>query len=261
MPLDTRREHDTQRRFRRCFTVCVVAGALGATRTASAFRPFDGTDGDVAETGHFELELGPAHYYRAGSNTSLIEPAAVLNLGILPRFELVCDFKDFVEEEHFGDSSRASIRGTDLLLKWVAREGELQGKTGLSVAFEGGVLTPEFGGTSGFGAQLDGIASKHWRALTLHFNEQAALTRDQRLDLFSGLILEGPREWPVRPVSEVYLERTATGPVTRSALLGMIWAAAPSLELDTGLRAARENQQAVFEFRLGFTWSIEVWRS
>jgi hypothetical protein len=240
--------------------VGALCWSLTCARPAHAYRPFDGTDAGVAETGHFELELGPAHYYRAGNDTSLIAPATVLNLGILPRVELVCDFKDFVAEQHYGDGSRASLLGTDLLLKWVAREGELQGKTGLSVAFEGGALTPEFGGVKGFGAQLDGIVSKQWPALTLHFNEQVAVTRSQALDLFSGLILEGPQAWPARPVSELFVERTAYGPVTRSALLGIIWPAAPTLALDTGLRGARENGRAVLEFRLGFTWSIGIWR-
>ncbi len=185
----------------------------------------------------------------------------MLNLGILPRVEPVCNINDFIEEQHYGGGSRASLRGTALLLKWVAREGELQGQTGLSIAFEGGALTPEFGGDSSFGAQLDGIVSKQWPALALHFNEQVAVTRGQQLDVFSGLIIEGPLAWPVRPVSELYLERTAYGPVTRSALLGIIWPAAPSLVLDTGLRGARENSRAALEFRLGFTWSIGVWHS
>jgi hypothetical protein len=39
-----------------------LLGAALIARTASAYRPIDGTDGDVAETGHFELELGPAHF-------------------------------------------------------------------------------------------------------------------------------------------------------------------------------------------------------
>ena len=233
--------------------------SLACARPAHAYRPFDGTDAGVAETGQFELELGPANYYRAGDDVYLIAPDTVLNLGILPRVELVCNFRGFIAEQHYGDGSRASLRGTDLLLKWVAREGELQGKTGLSVALEGGALTPELGGNSGFGAQLAGIVSKQWPALALHFNEQVAVTRTQELDLLSGLILEGPQAWPARPVSELFVERTAYGPVTRSVLIGIIWPAAPTLVLDTGLRSARENQRAALEFRLGFTWSIGIW--
>jgi len=229
-------------------------------RPAFAYRPFDGTDGSVTDTGDFELELGPAHYYRSGGNAFIIAPATVLNLGIAPRFELVSDFKDFIAQRYAGPGSRASVLGTDLLLKAVAREGELQGKTGLSIAFEGGVLTPEFGGVRGFGAQLDGIFSKRWPALALHFNEQVALTRDHRFDAFSGVILVGPEAWPVAPVSELFVERTAFDPVNRSFLLGAIWQAAPGLAVDGGARFAHEQGRAVLEVRFGFTWAIGLWR-
>jgi len=237
----------------------VLASVL-STGPALAYRPFDGTDGAVADTGEFELELGPAHYYRNGNDAFIIAPATVLNLGVAPRFELVCDFKDFIAERSAGPGSRASVLGTDLLLKGVLREGELQGKSGLSIALEGGVLTPEFGGTHGFGTQLAGIFSKRWPALALHLNEQVALTRDHRFDAFSGVILVGPESWPVAPASELFVERTAFGPVSRSLLLGAIWQASPELTVDAGMRAAREQERAVLEVRFGFTWAIGLWR-
>jgi hypothetical protein len=34
---------------------------------AEAYRPFDGTDAAVAETGEMEIELGPVEYLRAGA--------------------------------------------------------------------------------------------------------------------------------------------------------------------------------------------------
>ena len=51
---------------------------------AHAYRPFDGTDADVAELGTFELELGPVHWYSQGEAHYLIAPATVLNLGYAP---------------------------------------------------------------------------------------------------------------------------------------------------------------------------------
>ena len=53
---------------------CAIA--LIASR-ADAYRPFDGTDADVAELGSFELELGPAHFYDDNGQSSLIAPATV----------------------------------------------------------------------------------------------------------------------------------------------------------------------------------------
>jgi hypothetical protein len=240
--------------------VCICFAASSLTRSAAAYRPFDGTDADVAATGDFELELGPAHYYRDGTTAYLVAPDAVLNLGFAPRFEVVADFKDFIAERHSGDGSRASLRATDVLVKWLLQPGSLQGRSGPGLAFEGGVLTPELGGSEGFGAQLDTIVSQQWPWLTLHLNEQVALTRDQRLDLFSSAIIEAPHAWRVRPVTELYLERTAYGPLGRSALLGAIWPAASTLALDAGLRAAREQNRDAFEFRFGFSWDINLWQ-
>lgn len=238
-----------------------LCAALAATRSAAAYRPFDGTDADVATTGEFELELGPAHYYQGGgAGTHLIAPAGVLNLGFAPRFEAVSEFRGVITPHQTDNASRASVQGTDLLVKFVAREGVLQDMRGPSLALEGGVLTPEIGGVNGFGAQLAGIASVRWLSLTLHANEQIALTREHELDLFSGVILEAPQSWAVRPVAELFVERAGHEALTRSALLGAIWPAASSLAVDTAARAARESGRAAFELRLGFTWQTQLWR-
>src|ERR1700685_4371788 len=50
---------------RRVAIVIAVTCVLGS-RAAHAYRPFDGTDGDVAETGDIELELGPLHAGHTG---------------------------------------------------------------------------------------------------------------------------------------------------------------------------------------------------
>ena len=41
---------------------------------AVAYRPFDGTDAAVAETGEMEIELGPVEYLRAGGERALLAP-------------------------------------------------------------------------------------------------------------------------------------------------------------------------------------------
>ena len=43
---------------------------------------------------------------------------------------------------------------------------------------------------------------------------------------------------------------------TYSGLLGAIWQAKESLDLDVGLRAARVNGQGLEEVRLGLTWTF-----
>lgn len=84
------------RQRKRAAPVCVVLAVLGSPRPAFGYRPFDGTDADVAAFGDFELELGPVHWYSQGPNAYLIAPATVLNLGFAPSWELVCDYQNFV---------------------------------------------------------------------------------------------------------------------------------------------------------------------
>jgi hypothetical protein len=238
----------------------VALAVLSASARASAYRPFDGTDADVAELGHFELELGPSHFYTQASRNYLIAPATVLNFGILPGTELVIDLQNFVA---LGDlppgQPRVALLDTDVLVKHVFREGILQGKSGLSIAAEGGPLTPEINGTNAFGASLDVIVSYRWDFGTVHFNEWGEYTRERTADLFSGVILEGPHEWTVRPVAELYYERNFTVDQTESILLGAIWTVQDSFVLDLGLRGARVGDENAAEVRLGFTWAIPMW--
>jgi hypothetical protein len=55
--------------------------------TAQAYRPFDGTDALVAETGDVEIELGPAEYLREGPEREILAPNLRLNYGFTPGWE------------------------------------------------------------------------------------------------------------------------------------------------------------------------------
>jgi len=54
---------------------------------AQAYRPFDGTDAAVAETGEVEIELGPVEYLRDGADRSLLAPNVRINYGFTPGWE------------------------------------------------------------------------------------------------------------------------------------------------------------------------------
>jgi hypothetical protein len=241
---------------RRAVAAAIGAGILLVSPTAFAYRPFDGTDADVAEVGEFELELGPAHFYGQGQDHFLIAPATVLNLGLVDRLELVVDARQF-----FALDQRAwQVLDTDVLLKWVVREGILQGKSGLSVALEGGPLLPELHGETQVGAQLDTIISHRWSSGTVHFNEQVALTRLGNPAVFSSVILEGPFEREARPVMELLVQKALGEELVMSALVGGIWRASDSFAFDAGLRFGRVNEERMAEVRLGFTWGVAVWK-
>jgi hypothetical protein len=248
--------------MRRATLLASLATLATWAADARAYRPFDGTDADVAAFGDFELELGPVHWYSQRDTHYLIAPATVLNLGVLPRLELVVDFQNYVGIDFPPGQPRDQLLDTDVLLKGVLVPGVLQGHgQGPSVAAEVGPLLPNVNGTESFGASADVILSERWRGFTVHANSWFELSRgDLHLDWFEGLILEGPFEAPVRPVSELDVEREmVTREMTWSALVGAIWRAGDDLDLDVGLREARVGDERATEVRLGLTWTLGLW--
>jgi hypothetical protein len=230
---------------------------------ARAYRPFDGTDADVADVGNFELELGPANWYFAGPGHYLIAPATVLNLGFAPGWEAVAEFQNFVGLDPLSGQPRLRLLENDALLKLLVVPGSLQGVgPGPSAAVEFGPLLPNLDGESGLGASVDVVVSQRWPGLVVHANNWIQVTRGTRhLDWFEGVILEGSLSDAFRPVGEAFVEREwVTGVVTWSGLVGGIWRARSGLDLDVGLREARMGGQGVTEVRLGLTWTVGVWK-
>jgi hypothetical protein len=238
----------------------VALVAAGVAGRALAYRPFDGTDADIAAEGEFELELGPVHYFSSPEGHYLIVPATVLNLGITRGFELVVDFKNFISlDSQPAQQHRVRLLDTDVFIKAILRRGALQGDTGLSIALETGPLLPEAGGTNSFGAAANLITSYRWPGATLHLNTSAALSRQHNFDAFVSLIAEGPREWIVRPVGEVYFEHEVNVATIYSGLVGAIWQVSDRLALDAAVRAAHSTEGGIFELRLGLTWALPLW--
>ena len=214
----------------------------------------------MADVGVFELELGPAQFYRRGTSNYLVAPSTVLNLGVARNLEIVVDFKQVIASRAEEHEPRVSLRDTDILLKWLMRPGTLQEREGISVALEAGPLLPEFRGEEGFGAQANLILSYRVALGTLHLNEEAALSRQGQPEVFSSVILEGPESLAVRPVAELFVEREfEANTTTYSALLGAIWSAGESLSVDSALRLAREERERALEVRFGFTWAESLW--
>ena len=178
---------------------------------AWAYRPFDQTDADVAETGEFELELGPVGYTHDASG-SAYTPGFILNYGIIHRFELVFDAHHALVYGGADISARRRELDTALNLKGVARKGCLQGESGPSVAVEAGVLLPTIPAQGDLGAQLTTIISQRWPVGTIHVNLEGDRTREHTFAFIGGAIVEGPITWAVRPVAESYVAREADLP-------------------------------------------------
>jgi hypothetical protein len=245
----------------RLLALAFLALSLAAPRQARAYRPFDGTDADVADVGEFELELGPSHFYAQGKQRYLITPAVVLNLGFAKNFELVIDSKQLTPLETAGAPSRLALVDDDVFIKWVVRRGALQGERGISIAVEGGPLLPEVNGEHGFGAQADTIFSFEWSGGRAHFNEQIGWSRLGHPEIMSGLILEGTHEFPVRPVGELLVDDEIGERLILSALVGGIWTASETLSFDLGFRVARVEDERAAEIRAGLTWAVPLWEA
>ena len=81
------------------------------------------------------------------------------------------------------------------------------------------------------------------------------MTRSHHADAFFGTILEGPWDWPVRPIAEVFYEREWGVAETVSGLAGAIWQVNDKLALDIALRDARVNGHTV----AGVTLGLPLW--
>src|SRR6201981_3417047 len=169
---------------------------------AEAYRPFDGTDAAVAETGEIEIELGPVESLRVAPERSLFAPDLRINYGFMPGWEASLEGK--LTHGLTAGIPSTSLIESDALLKGVLREGSLQEKSGPGIATEFGVLLPGVNDQRGTGAVLNGIVSQRWNWGTVHLNAQIELTRQQHADYFLDGIIEGPHDWPGRPVAEFF---------------------------------------------------------
>jgi len=233
----------------------IALGAAAWTGPASAYRPFDGTDAAVAAPGEVEIELQPAGRLREEGTTTLIAPATVFNYGLSEGWEAVLEGRG---ETPLSPQGPTSLTAAGAFLKHVLQPGSLQDKTGPSVATEFGVLLPDSTGNSGVGARLAGIVSQRWDWGTVHLNAETALTREHRGDVFLGGIIEGPSQWTVRPVAEVFYENEFGKSETVSGLIGLIWRVRDDLSFDVGLRHALTNGHPVNELRAGLTFGFPL---
>jgi hypothetical protein len=234
-----------------------VAAAVFSSSEALAYRPFDSTDADVAKPLELELEFGPSDYLVVGK-LSWLAPTLVVNFGVVPGVELVLEGQQFIRLGQAGGSSRLSLQATAFQVKAMLRDGSLQDSPGLSIAVEGGVLLPTVNGEPGVGGLVTFIVSQRFTAATLSFNGTVQLTRALNAEFDSGVILEGPYSWTVRPVAEVVLGHEVGVATSFSGLAGAIWRLDENLSLDMAVRIGRDGNQMLGEFRAGLTWTIPL---
>ena len=229
-------------------------------RPAAAYRPFDGTDADVAEPGKVELEIGPAGYRQQGASRFVVAPAVVANYGFAPCFEAVLEGRRDIQVN--AAQPLWQVQDVAFSVKSLLRRGSLQQSTGLSVAFELGMLLPRSGNQ--FGTHVGSIFSFDSEWITLHLNLDNDIWYSVRYEASASLILEGPHRWRLRPVAELLLEREFGrggfyDGLAESALLGGIGRWTDAVSFDLGARFGRADRQRQEELRAGFTWAFEPW--
>jgi hypothetical protein len=239
-----------------CALLPIIAlGLLALAQPVRAYRPFDGTDAAVAKKGEMEIELQPAARLHDESGTSLIAPAIVVNYGLSDDWEAVFEGQGQTSLSPVGPTS---LTAAGAFLKHVIVPGSLQDKTGPSVATEFGILAPDSTGNSGVGASLAGIVSQRWDWGTIHLNAETLLTRDHHGDVFLDAIIEGPSNWTVRPVAEVFYEKEFGKEETFSGLVGLIYRVRDDLSFDVAVRHALTGGHPVNEIRAGVTFGFPL---
>ncbi len=236
-----------------------VCSSLFVSSPALAYRPFDGTDGSVAEYRTFELEAGTLGYLRDGAAT-YATPSQILNYGAIERVELVLELHERMPSLRTPGAPLGLV-DDGAFMKTVLLEGSLQGKRGPSLALEVGALLPTVHGEPGAGASAALIGSVVLPLVKVHLNLEAARTRDEKAELIADGILEGPAlVGRARPVAELIYEREIHAETLESVLLGGIDPLSEAFALDGALRLGWHDSERLFEVRAGFTWSFAVSR-
>jgi hypothetical protein len=246
------------RSCRHCWSAVVVVTCW--VHAAAAYRPFDGTDADVAGSREVELEIGPAGYHREGTTQFIVAPALVANYGFLPGFEAVIEGRQDILLSRPRYSSQ--LRDVAFSIKSLLRSGSLQGGRGLSVALEVGLLLP--GSESRFGTHVGSIFSLQLPAVTFHLNLANNILYSLRYEAAASLIIEGPEPWRLRPVAELLIEREFGASrfsrgFAESLLVGGIGRCTDSVSFDLGARYGRADGEHEEEIRAGLTWAFLPW--
>jgi hypothetical protein len=218
---------------------------------ALAYRPFDSTDAAVADKGVWEVELGPLNWRHNDDGTQWVVPAVILNYGFAENWEAVLEGRNNIFARGGAEFSDAAAS-----LKTVFREGSLQDKEGVSLGSEFSVLLPGIGTEDGAGLEWTLLASDRHEDFAWHLNLGPMLTRDGKGGMVAGGILEGPKDWPVRPVAELRYEKTFGGEELFAQLIGLIFPVREGLAFDIAYRHAREAGRPDEQIRAGATFDI-----
>jgi hypothetical protein len=90
------------------------------------------------------------------------------------------------------------------------------------------------------------------------FNTQMRSPASSLPITFLETIIEGPHDWPVRPVAEIFYERDVGLFPTCSALVGAISQIQDNIAFDFGLTRRARRRQTAGEIRAGVSFALSV---
>jgi len=233
----------------------IAAVALLAPTAASAYRPFDGTDADVAEAKTVEVEVAPAELLSQEGSHAFRAPSLALSFGLGDGYELGLDGANVVTPHPEPGEPRLQFIDAAMSVKKLLRGGTLQEKHGPSVAAEFELEFPGRG-QAHLGSELRGILSTAGPPGVVHL--QAALERTpEGTDATTGaFIIETAQHSGLHGAMELGVEAERAGPPVQSALLALIFVAHEGLSLDVGVDFSRSGDSHATELRAGFTRQI-----
>ena len=249
--------------FRRCpinssralvLTAVAIAG-LGYAGQAMAYRPFEATDADVADSRTIEIEFGPAEFIAHGPDHALQAPTLTVNFGLGGGYEFGVEGVNLVALKPEEGVPRMQLVDTGLALKHLLKRGGLQDAHGSSIAAEAVVLFPGRG-QDHLGAEAGGIISNDSKTYVSHLELGVSRSPEGSNGAGAGLILETADHRGWRPVAELNLEGAQGEPPSKSVLIGSIYEAREGFSVDAGVRLGQSDGVRWTEVRAGFAYQI-----
>lgn len=228
----------------------------------------DANDARTLDPGALEMEVQPIGYFHVltedGEEHSLVAPSLMLYLGIDRGVDLIFLTRGFFvvdDEVPAAERYRTWESTIALRVQLVPGRYSTDGIDGPSLVLQTGVMLPNVSGQGEHpGAQLGLLLGQQWDAGTLHANVFATYTTWNSLDLFLAVAMEGPPDWSVRPLVEVWYDHDTYYGELLSGLVGLYVDATEHLTLELGGRIGGWDGYTELEARVSMWCSLpNVW--
>ncbi len=237
--------------------------------TARAYLT-DSNDARTVPLGNLELEIQPLGYWHSfheDGGYEFIAPSATLYVGLSDWMDAIVMGRGYVG----GEASYYAVDGVAALFRFMLRRGSYDegGAAGPSLALQVGAYFPGYDnygyrptwGLGDWGMTVALLGSHEGENIAVHVNAQFDL-RDglDTMATFNSVVLEGPLEWSVRPIIEVYGDLEFGDFLNLSALLGFVADVSESWAIMGGVRAGDMLMVLELEFRLSIWTSFTLLR-